>query len=79
MDFETIQALLMYGTVLNLGLMLIYFLMFSFAGDWVRSMHAKWFPISDEHMNTALYAVFGVWGVLWVTFFLVPWLATYLI
>jgi hypothetical protein len=49
--------------------------MLAYAGDFVRRMHGKWFPMSRERFNGVIYSFIGFYKILLITFNLVPWIA----
>ncbi len=74
-DIHTIGSFLMWCTILNTGLLVFSFLMLAYAGDFVRRMHGKWFPMSRERFNGVIYSFIGFYKILLITFNLVPWIA----
>jgi hypothetical protein len=49
--------------------------MCTFAGDWVYQIHSKWFSISRDAFNVAIYSFIGLYKILIIMFNLVPWIA----
>ncbi len=75
MDIDTVRAFFMWCTIMNGALLILSFLMFVCAGDWIHRMHSKWFPISREAFYTVIYSLFGGFKMLVLVFNLVPYLA----
>ena len=75
MGIETIRAFFMWCTILNGALLVISFLICASAGDWVYQMHSKWFSISRDTFNVALYAFLGVFKTLFFVFNVIPYVA----
>lgn len=75
MDMFTIKTIFMWCTIINLLLLVISFLICAFAGDWIYRKHRKWFPISREAFNVAIYSFLGLYKILVLVFNLVPWIA----
>ena len=75
MDITIVRAFFMWCTIINGALLIISFLICSFAGDWVYRMHSKWFPISREAFNVAIYSFFGLYKIFFWVFNLVPYIA----
>ena len=50
-------------------------LVLAFAGGWMRSMHRKWFDLSDESFAAIHYKVLAYFKLLWIVFNLTPYLA----
>jgi len=59
MDIQTLTSFFMWYTILNIGLLMLSFLMFVFAGDFVYRMHSKWFPMPRERFNSVIYSFIG--------------------
>ena len=71
----TIKTFFMWCTIINVLLLIISFLVCTLAGDWVYGMHSKWFPISREVFNIAIYSFLGLFKILILVFNIVPWIA----
>ena len=56
MPLETVRAMVGGGSVINIGVMIFWFLMLAFAHDWVYRMHRKWFKIPVETFTSVQYA-----------------------
>lgn len=75
MNLETLRAFLMWCSILNGGLLILSSLLLVFTGDWVYKIHSRWFPMPRETFNAVIYAFIGFYKILFITLFLVPWLA----
>ena len=75
MDIIVVKTLLMWCTIINVLLLSISFMFCAFAGEWVYGMHSKWFPISREAFNVAIYSFLGLFKILVLVFNLVPYIA----
>jgi len=75
MSVELIRALLGWGAVINLGLLLWWFLFFMLAHDWTYRMHSRWFNLSAERFDTIHYAGMGLFKLSAWVFYIVPYLA----
>ena len=75
MDIHTVRAFLMWCTIINGALLIVSFLICACAGDWVHRMHSRWFPISREAFNVAIYSFIGVYKMFVLGFNLVPYVA----
>ncbi|MHC4686767.1 MAG: DUF6868 family protein, partial [Planctomycetota bacterium] len=51
MTVEIIRAVLAWCTVINYALLLLWFLVFSLAHDWLYRVHGKWFTVSVENFD----------------------------
>jgi len=75
MDIQTLTSFFMWYTILNIGLLMLSFLMFVFAGDFVYRMHSKWFPMPRERFNSVIYSFIGFYKIIVIVFNVVPWIA----
>jgi hypothetical protein len=75
MDIAIIKAFFMWCTIINGALMIFTFLICIFAREWAYSMHSKWFPISREAFNVAIYCFLGLYKMFVIVFNLVPFIA----
>jgi hypothetical protein len=74
-DIATVRSFFMWCTVLNGALLILFFLVCALAGDWVYRRHGRWFPMSREAFNIAIYSFLGVYKVLVLVFNLIPFVA----
>lgn len=75
MDIYALRMFFMWCTIIN-GLLLVISALFCLCGaDWVYRMHSKWFPISRNAFNVAMYGFLGFFKILVLIFNLVPYLA----
>ena len=75
MTLEVIRSALAWCTVINFGILILWFLFISLAHDWTYRMHTRWFNISVERFDTIHYAGISFFKVLVSFFNLVPYLA----
>ncbi len=75
MDTMTLRAFFMWCTIINGVLLILSFLICAYAGGWIHRVHSKWFPISREAFNVAIYCFIGLFKILVLVFNLVPYLA----
>jgi hypothetical protein len=47
MSIELTRSFLLWCTVINYGILLVWFLLFTLAHDWMRRFHGRWFLIPD--------------------------------
>lgn len=63
MTVDELKALLLWSTVINYGVLLVWFAVFSLAHDWVYRTHTRWFRLSVEtfdalnYMGVSLYKI----------------------
>jgi hypothetical protein len=75
MDIQTLTAFFMWCTILNFALLLLSSLLCLCAADWAYRIHSKWFSISRETFNVAIYSFLGLYKVLVFVFCLIPYIA----
>ena len=75
MGIQTLTRFFMWCTILNGGLLVSSSLICALAGGWVYGVHSKWFPMSREAFNVAIYSFVGVMKILFIVLNLVPYLA----
>jgi len=75
MDIVIVRAFFMWCTIMNGALLIFSSLICACAGDWIYRMHSRWFPISREAFNTAIYSFIGLYKIFFIVFNLVPYVA----
>ena len=75
MDVGTLQSVLGWASLLNMGVLLLWFAMFMIAHDWVQSVHSKWFNIPEERFDAIHYTLMGFYELTIFVVLLGPYLA----
>lgn len=75
MTVDMLLGMLGWSIVINIGLLLWWFLWFMFAHDFAYRMHSKWFKIPVEKFNAIHYAGMAFYKVTIIVFNVVPYLA----
>lgn len=75
MSIQMLTSFFMWCTLLNMGLLLLSFLMLAYAGDFVYNMHSKWFSMPRETFNVVLYSLIGFYKIIVYVFNVIPWIA----
>lgn len=75
MSVETVRDALLWCTIINYGLLLWWFLVFSLARDWMHGFHGRWFRLSDGQFDAIHYTGMAMYKVGIFLFNLVPYLA----
>ncbi len=75
MTLEEIRATLAWCSVINIGLLLWWFVFIAFAHDWVYKMHSRWFNIPIEKFDAIHYAGIAFFKISIFLFNLVPYFA----
>jgi hypothetical protein len=74
MSIELTRQFLLWNTVVNYGILLVWFLLFVFAHDWVRHLHGRWFRLSDDRFDALHYMGMAIYKIGILLFNLVPFL-----
>lgn len=56
MTIETIREMLGWCTLINMGILLYWFLLFTFARDWIHRFHGRWFRLTPERFDAIHYS-----------------------
>ena len=71
---ENLRILLGWCSVINMMILLVWFLAFVFARNLVFKMHTRWFRISEERFDEIHYTMMGYYKLAWFLFILLPYL-----
>ncbi len=75
MTVETIREVLGWCSVMNFGLLFVWFVGIILARDWIFKIHSKWFALSKEQFDTIHYAGLAFFKMFIFVFNFVPYLA----
>jgi hypothetical protein len=75
MDIHVVRAFCMWCTIINGSLLVLAFLLCAAAGGWIYRMHSRWFPISRDAFNVAIYSFIGIFKTLFIMLNVVPYVA----
>ncbi len=75
MTLEMIRSALAWCSLINIVLLILWFLFFRFAHDWTYRTHSKWLNISVDGFDTMHYAGMGLFKLGILLFNLVPYFA----
>jgi len=59
MDLPVVRSVLAWCSVLDIAILLIWFLGFVSAHDWIYRTHGKWFKLSEETFSALHYGLIG--------------------
>ncbi len=80
MDIAGLRHFFGWCAILNMGLLMYWFVFVRLAGDWVYNVHSKWFvPITREQFNGIHYAGISFFKIAIFVFNIVPYLALLII
>lgn len=73
MTVELVQAILGWSALLNMGILIWWFLFLSLAHDWTYKMHSRFYVVSRENFDNIHYAGMLIFKLLIFIFFIVPY------
>jgi len=79
MTIDAIRDMLLWCTIINIGLMTYWFLVFTLAHDWLYRFHGRWFKMPVEKFNAIHYAGMAFFKICIFVFNLVPYIALHII
>jgi hypothetical protein len=74
MTIEVTRNFLLGCTVINYGVLLVWFLVFVFAHDWILGIHGRWFHLSRDQFDALHYAGMSIFKIGIMLFNLVPFI-----
>lgn len=75
MTVELLRAVLGWSIVINYAVLLLWFVMFAFAHDWLYRLHGRWFAMPVERFNAIHYGGMAIYKIGIFLFSLAPYLA----
>jgi hypothetical protein len=75
MTLEAVRAIAAWSAIINLAVLLCWFLMFTLARDWMYRLHGKWFTFSREAFAALHYGGMGLYKLGILLFNVAPYLA----
>jgi hypothetical protein len=75
MTVEIVRDVLAWCAVINIGLLLWWWLFLTLAHDFVYRIHEKWFKLSEERFDTIHYSGMLFFKICIFLFNIVPYLA----
>ena len=72
MTIESARHFLLWCTVMDYGVLLVWFVVFVFAHDAMQRIHGRWFHLSREQFDALHYGGMAVYKVGILLFNLVP-------
>ena len=75
MTIEMVRGMFGWCCVINMGLLLWWFVMLILAHDWVYRVHGKWFKLSVEQFDSIHYAGIAFYKIAVFVLNVVPYIA----
>ena len=79
MNIEMIRKAFLWCAVINYGVLLVWFLFFMLAHDWMYLLHGRWFHLSVEQFDMLHYAGMSIFKLGIILLNLVPYLALHIV
>jgi hypothetical protein len=78
MTIELVRAVLGWCIVINMGILLWWFLWFILAHDFIYRFHGKWFKLSEQQFDGIHYAGMAIYKIAIWLFAITPYLALHI-
>ena len=75
MNIAQLTDFLLYCTLINYVILLIWFFAFIFAKNWMKKLHRQWFNLSDQNFDAIHYSAMAVYKIGILLLNLVPLIA----
>jgi hypothetical protein len=75
MTIDLVRDALLWCFIINMGILLWWFLFFSLAHDWIYHFHGKWYKLSVERFDAIQYGGMAFYKICIFVFNIVPYLA----
>ena len=75
MSIEIVRKALLWCAVINYGILLVWFLFFMLAHDWMYLFHRRWFHLSVEQFDMLHYAGISIFKIGIILLNVVPYIA----
>lgn len=79
MSIDQLRELFMWMSIINVALLLLSFLMTASMGGFIYRMHSRWYPMSREAFNVAIYKMIGEFKLAVIVFNVVPYIGLVII
>jgi hypothetical protein len=75
MTAETVRKTLLWCAIINYGILLVWFIAFLLAHDWMYTFHGRWFRLTVEQFDMVHYAGMAMFKIGILLLNLVPFVA----
>lgn len=79
MTIEMVRGALLWCTAINYAFLLVWFLFFALAHNWLYRLHGRWFRLSVEQFDALHYAAMALYKLGIILLNLVPYVALCLV
>ncbi len=60
---QFVRSCLLWSAVINYGILVIWFLVFVFAHDWLQRLHGRWFHMRNETFDAVHYGGMALYKI----------------
>lgn len=78
MNASELTGFFLWCTLLNYGVLIVWFLAFCLGRRWLYGLHSRWFTVSDGAFDSIHYAGMALYKILVLVFNLAPFLALHI-
>jgi phosphatidylglycerophosphate synthase len=75
MSIDMLRDAFLWCAVINYGVLLVWFLFFILARDFMQRLHGRWFQLSRQQFDIIHYGGMGLFKLGIILFNLVPYIA----
>jgi len=75
MSIDVARNFFLWCTVINYGILLVWFLFFVFAHDLIQRLHGSWFHLSSDQFDVLHYGGMTILKIGILLFNLIPFIA----
>jgi len=75
MSLEILRSALLWCTVINYGLLLVWFALFALPHEWMYRIWGRWFRLTAEQFDAVSYAGIVLYKMGILLFNMVPYIA----
>ncbi len=79
MSIEMVRKAFLWSAVINYGILIVWFLFFVLAHDWMYLLHGRWFRFSVEQFDMLHYAGMSVYKLGIILLNVVPYIALHIV
>ncbi len=73
MTIDLLRSVLGWCAVINIGILLWWFIFFVYGHDLIYRIHSRWFKIPVETFNAIHYAAMAFYKLIVVVFIVIPY------
>ncbi len=75
MQITQLTDFLLYSLLLNYAILIIWFLFFVFAKDWMKQIHGRWFHLNSAQFDAVHYGGMAIYKIGILLLNLTPYIA----